>query len=39
MLSVSGSMFNWGCGVRGSDRGHLQLMTIPTKTLPKKLYS
>ena len=39
MLSVSGSMLNLGCGVRGSDWGRLQLMTMPPKTLPKKLYS
>ena len=26
-------MTNWGCGVRGWDRGRLQLMTMPPKTI------
>ena len=33
VLRVSGSMTNWGCWVRGSDRGRLRLMTTLPKTI------
>ena len=44
MLRVSGSMTNWGCGVRGSDRGRLWLMVNRGRlelvaSLPENTYS